>query len=66
MLYHGSKRLDVRLWQVKEYLASEEISEIVEVTQLRSLLGMQTATIGPQDTKVWATVSHNHVGKHSI
>ncbi|KAI0093118.1 hypothetical protein BDY19DRAFT_902918 [Irpex rosettiformis] len=55
------QRLDVRLWQLKEYLGPQEASEIIEVTQLHSLLGMQTVTVGDLDAKVWATVSHDHV-----
>lgn len=60
-LVNRSRRLDVRLWVLKEYISSESVHEIIEVTQLRSLLGMQTVSVGPEDAKVWATVSQDHV-----
>lgn len=56
----------MRLWCLDEYDSPLGGSDIVEVTQLRGLLGRRTVTVGSSNQKLWATVSLNRVRAETV
>ncbi|KAH9924357.1 hypothetical protein B0H21DRAFT_712451, partial [Amylocystis lapponica] len=54
-------RLDVRLWYLEEYQPLDTVCAIISLQDIKGYLGLKTVTVRPNNQKVWATISLDHV-----